>query len=86
MPTKKIIYCPCCGSQSQVRPVMYRVDKEEREAFPGLKALVSEQGFVVPIPTVEIEGGMYNGDRYLCEYKADHFECKACNKMFTVQQ
>lgn len=82
------VYCPCCGKTETVRTVQYQVDKDEWEGFEDTESYQCAEdphGVRVAIPAVEIEGGPWNGSRCLVEYQADHYECKACNKMFAVQ-
>lgn len=85
----KKVYCPCCGSHEKTRVVLYHVDIEEQAAF-GLKGYSCEPepggGVRVSLPSADIEAGPWNGDRFLVEYSADHYECRACNKMFAVQR
>lgn len=86
--SEKKIFCPCCGKHEQVQPVWYQVDKDEWEGFEdseSYKSVDDPHGVRVAIPAVEIEGGPWNGDRCLVEYQADHYECRACNRMFAVQ-
>lgn len=87
----KKVHCPCCGKTAAVRPVRYQVDKEEWEGFEDTEnySVTQDEGaessLRVSLPGAFIEAGPYNGSRCLAEYDADHYECTACNKMFTVQ-
>lgn len=87
-PVEEKVYCPCCGKPHNVRPVAYRVDKDEKEAFDDLKNYNCKpdgEGLIVQLPSALVEAGPWNGDRYLAEYTGLHYECTDCNKMFAVQ-
>jgi hypothetical protein len=70
--------------------VVFKVSADEEQAFhvdrSNYNVKPTEQGFEVHVPTVEVKGGPWNGDRYLVDYTADHYECVACNRMFAVQK